>query len=171
MKTPDSVRVLALLDNLSRQFGPQTFGQLMQRMLAASFECAGYTVTLNAVGVPDFTATKQSPDTGFSVEVKTTAGGKVSLSQRDLDGVLNSGHTPVIAVLDYPSFDPRWLFLDARAIKPGAFEIFRLKRRPMATMDFDANLMFRSFLGQCPTSAMEGKERLEDAIQTVVRRR
>jgi hypothetical protein len=82
------------------------------------------------------------------VEVKTTAGGKVSLSQRDLDGVLNSGHTPVIALLDYPSSDPQWVFLDARSIKPGTFETFRLCRKPKVVLDFDANQLFRTLLAQ-----------------------
>ena len=171
MKAPDSLRVLALLDDFNSRYGPQAFGQVMQRILAAAFECAGYTVTPNAVGVPDFTATKQSRDIGFSVEVKTTAGGKVSLSRRDLDGVLNSGHTPVIALLDYPSSDPQWVFLDARKIKPGALEVFRLCRKPRVALDFDANLLFRSLLAQCSKAAMEGKEVLEEALKSVIKYR
>ena len=170
-KAPDNLRVLALLDDLSARYGPQAFGQVMQRILAAAFECAGYMVTPNAVGVPDFTATRPSKDIGFSAEVKTTAGGKVSLSQRDLDGVLNSGHTPVIALLDYPSSDPQWVFLDARCIKPGTFEVFRLCRKPKVVVDFDANLLFRALLARCSDAAMEGKEVLEEALKGVTKRR
>jgi hypothetical protein len=47
---PDSLRVLALLNDLSGRYGPQAFGQVMQRILAAAFKRAGYTVTLNAIG-------------------------------------------------------------------------------------------------------------------------
>jgi len=161
---PDSLRVLALLDDLSARHGPQAFGQVMQRILAAAFEHAGYQVTPNAVGVPDFTARKPEQNIGFSAEVKTTSGGKVSLSRRDLDGVLNSGHTPVIALLDYPSPDPQWVFLDARSIKPGAFDVFRLCRKPRAALDFDANLLFRSLLAKCFKAAMKGKEALEESL-------
>jgi hypothetical protein len=166
---PDSLRVLALLDDLGARYGPQAFGQVMQRLLAAAFECAGYQVTPNAVGVPDFTASKPSQSIGFSAEVKTTAGGKVSLSQRDLDGVLNSGHTPVIALLDYPSSDPRWIFLDACSVKSGTLEVFRLCRKPRIELDFDANLLFRSLLAQCFKAAMDGKEALDEFLKSAVK--
>jgi hypothetical protein len=169
MKAPDGLRVLALLDGLSGRYGPQAFGQVMQRILAAAFERAGYQVTMNAVGVPDFTAARPSREAGYGVEVKTAAGGKVSLSRRDLDGVMNSGRAPVIAVLDYPSSDPRWVFLDARALQPGGFEIFRLSRKPQVDLDFDADLLFRSILAECHEAAMKGRGALEAALKNAGR--
>jgi len=163
---PDGLRVLGLLDRLHGRYGPQVFGQVMQRLLAAAFARSGHKVTPNAVGVPDFTATKTTPPRGFGVEVKTTAEGTVVLSDRDLAGVMNCGHTPVVAFLDYPSDEPRWHFLDATSLRPGAFEPFRLKRKPKAILDFDANEYFRFLLVEHHATAMDGTAALEHALRT-----
>lgn len=167
---PDGLRVLGLLDRLHSRYGPQVFGQVMQRLLAAAFASSGHVVTPNAVGVPDFTATKATPPRGFGVEVKTTADGAVVLSDRDLAGVMNCGHTPVVALLDYPSDNPTWHFLDAASLKPGVYEPFRLKRKPKALLDFDANESFSSLLVEHHAAAMDSTAALEHSLAPSVRR-
>lgn len=167
---PDGLRILGLLDQIYDRFGPQVFGQVMQQLLAAAFAQSGHQVIPNAVGVPDFTATKSSKQLGFGVEVKTSAEGTVVISERDLMGVLNSGHTPVVAFLDYPADDPKWHFLDAASVKAGTYKPVRLVRRPRAAIDFDANAFFRRLLVEHHAAAMVGTTALEHALKSIQRR-
>jgi hypothetical protein len=166
---PDGLRVLGLLDRLYSRYGPQVFGQVMQRLLAAAFALSGREVVPNAVGVPDFTATNPGIPHGFGVEVKTTADGAVVLSERELMGVMNSGHTPVVAFLDYPSEDPKWHLLDAASLKAGTYEALRLVRTPKAIIDLDANALFRELLVEYHSAAMISTAALEHAL-TAARR-
>ena len=65
-------RGIVRLDCLCSLLGPQGFGRAMQHLLAYSFECAGFEVVENAVGVPDYTATPPVGSETISVEVKTS---------------------------------------------------------------------------------------------------
>ncbi len=159
---PDPARCLALLTALHERHGSQVFGQQMQRMLAQVFRRAGYTVTSNAVGVPDFVASRGTPPVGYAVEAKT--GTHVILSERELAGIRASAHTAVVAVLLFPDFDPRWLLLDGRRIAAGMHPGHRLQREPVVALDFDANAEFRRVLAAFHEAALEGSRVLETAF-------
>lgn len=159
---PDPVRCLALLTTLHERHGPQVFGQQMQRLLAHTFRRAGYHVTSNAVGVPDFVASKGSPPIGYAVEAKT--GTTLVLSQRELEGVRTTAHIAVVAVLIFPDHEPRWMFIDGRAIDAGQHRPYRLVRRPSVRLDFDANDLFARTLAHLYESALAGARALELAI-------
>lgn len=162
IERPNPVRCLALLTALRERHGSQVFGQQMQRLLAHTFRRAGYVVTSNAVGVPDFIAFKGSPPVGYSVEVKT--GATLLISERELEGVRSSAHTALVAALLFPDSDPRWLFLDGRSLTAGVHPAYRLEGRPAVTLDFEANDLFMRTLAQLFDSTLEGSRALELAI-------
>jgi len=161
----DPIRSLALLDELYAQHQAQGFGRLMQLLLALTFQDEKYRIVRNSVGVPDLVATKDNPRLGYALEVKTGTQ-KISLSPRDIQGVVSTGHVPVIAVLIFPDPLPRWLFVDARSIQPGTYAKHQLSRKPKVTLEFDANITFRSTLATYHQAAMQGASALAAAISS-----
>ncbi len=161
----DPLRSLALLNELYARHQSQGFGRVMQLLLALTFQEAGYKVVRNSVGVPDLVATREEPPIGYALEVKTGER-KIPLSPRDIQGVLSTGHIPVVAILVFPDPQPHWLFLDARNIAPGVYGKHQLARRPKVLLEFDANATFRSTLAAHHSTAMQGTSALSQAISS-----
>jgi hypothetical protein len=161
---PGPGRSLALLNRLLDSHGPQVFGQIMQRLLAQTFKGAGYSISLNAVGVPDFIATKGFPPVGFAIEVKTGSGSTLLFSSRDLEGIRATGLAPVIAVLCFPAIEPQWVLLDARYLEPGTYRAVRLTRQPRAAPAFDVNSEFRQTLSLFHAAALANPQALKRAL-------
>lgn len=162
IERPSPVRCLALLTTLHERHGPQVFGQQMQRLLAHTFRRAGYSVTGNAVGVPDFVASKGLPPIGYAVEVKT--GTTLTLSERELEGIRTTAHVAVVAALIFPDDVPRWLFIDGRAIEAGQYRLYRLAQKTSVQLDFEANDLFAQLLADFYESAFDGAPALELAV-------
>ena len=163
--TLNPARTLVLLNNLYTKYDARAFGQVMQLILSKGFSMAGYKVTYNQIGVPDFIAVSAQISKGYAVEVKTSGEGAISLSKRDLEGVTNSGYTPVVAILNYPDSDPKWYFIDAVSLVPIRYKMYSIIRKPNVIMDFDANSSFRESLLKYYDYAMEGKQALRNVIR------
>lgn len=141
----------------------------MQQVLACSFEAAGFRVVENTVGVPDFTATSSITDGNdqtIAVEVKTSDKSKISLTQRDLDGIRTPGQTGVLAVLMFPAMNPRWLLNSADSISPGSWEIRHLGMKPQVNVGFDVDNMFHRATAGLETHLVPGGSELEGWIKT-----
>jgi len=161
----DPLRGLALLDELYAQHQSQGFGRVMQLLLALTFQDEGYRVVRNSVGVPDLVATKKDSRLGYALEVKTGER-RISLSPRDIQGVVSTGHVPVVAVLIFPDPEPYWLFLDARSIEAGTYAKRQLIRKPKVPLVFDATAAFRKTLARYHFAAMQGTTALTQAISS-----
>jgi len=161
----DPLRSLALLDELYARHQSQGFGRVVQLLLALTFQGEGYRVVRNSVGVPDLVATKEDPPVGYAIEVKTGER-KISLSPRDIQGVVSTGHVSIVAVLIFPDPQPHWLFLDARSIKAGTYAKHQLARKPKVPLEFDANAAFRTSLAAYHSTAMQGTSALSRAISS-----
>jgi Holliday junction resolvase len=122
-------------------------------------------VTKNPIGVPDILATRDNPPVGFAVEAKTSEDGRVSLQERELQGLLHTGLMPTIAILVFPDPEPRWFFVDARAVMPATYEAIRLARLRQVQLGFDANLIFRAIVAERTEAAMERPETLDLLLQ------
>jgi hypothetical protein len=152
------------LDLLYANLTPQEFGRVMQQILACCFEAADYHLVENAVGVPDFVATSQGTEIScvtFAVEVKTTDKPKISITQRDLDGIRTPGVSGVLAVLIFPSRNPRWMLLSEDDIAPGALEIRSLERKVPVDVGFDLSSVFRQAASQIEAVSAPGGSDLE----------
>ncbi len=140
----------------------------MQQVLACSFEAAGFHVVENAVGVPDFTATSPVVDghcQTIAVEVKTSDKSKISLTQRDLDGILTPGQTGVLAVLMFPAMNPGWLLIAANSIAARSWEIRHLGMKQQVDIGFDVDDMFHRITAELETSLAPGGSELEGWIK------
>lgn len=168
MNTPDVVsagRTIALLESLLAQVGAQSFGRVMQKLLAHTFRQRGYWVMSNAVGVPDFVAVRPGSTDGYAVEVKTAQGRALQLKERELKAVQMAEHTPIIAVLLFPDIDPRWLLLDARKLRVGSFDPIRLARVPSVSVGFAIDDEFKCTLAEFHDAAMTSSYALDRALQ------
>jgi hypothetical protein len=153
--TPDSLRVIALVQELRDRFGAQELGQIMQTLLAISFRRAGFNVIKNAVGVPDIQAFRSDLPIGFAIEAKTGENA-VALSTRDLDGVLSSGRTPVVALFFLSDPSPRWWLIDAKSLKAGTYRRHEIQAKPSVGVGFDVTAQFSRVLASSFSVATEG---------------
>lgn len=161
----DPLRGLALLDEIYTRHQSQGFGRVIELILALMFQSKEYKVIRNSIGVPDLIATKEDTRAGYAIEVKTGER-KISLSPRDIQGVISTGHVPIIAVLIFPDPQPHWLFVDARSIEPGTFMKHQLARKPKVTFEFDADAAFRTTLAAYHSIAMQGTTALSRAMSS-----
>jgi hypothetical protein len=140
----------------------------MQQVLACCFEAAGFRVVENAVGVPDFIATSRISDGDcqtIAVEVKTSDKSKISLTQRDLDGIRTPGQTGVLAVLVFPAMNPGWLLISADSISPRSWEIRQLGMKRQVDVGFDVDDMFHRATAGLETHLAPGGPELEGWIK------
>lgn len=159
-----STRCIALLDALLDEHGAQGFGRIMQKLLAHCFRREGYWVLSNAIGVPDFVAVRPGSTEGLAVEAKTATGGKLHLNDRELEGVNLAEHRPVVAVLLFPDLVPRWVCLDAHALRAGDLGLPSVVRKPRVALDFDLDHRFRAVLAEFHEAAMASSYVLDHAL-------
>ena len=161
-------RTIYQLDSLYKNLSPQEFGRVMQQVLACGFEATGFHVVENAVGVPDFTAISSITDgkcQTIAVEVKTSDKSRISLTQRDLEGIRTPGQTGVLAVLMFPAMNPGWLLIPAESISPRSWEIRHLGMKPQVDVGFDVNTMFHRVIAALETHLVPGGSELEGWIK------
>jgi hypothetical protein len=151
-------RVLGQLDTLCDAVSAQEFGRLMQTLLGFAFETRGWSVTHNAVGVPDLHVEPTESGLRFAIEVKT--GNPIVLSARDLDGVTGHGQVGVVAALVFPDCNPRWCFVDATRLSPGRIELRRLIRAPQVDFTLDVQAAFLLVVDSVPTRMLLDSEAL-----------
>ena len=140
----------------------------MQQVLACSFEAADFHVVENAIGVPDFTATSPiingSCET-IAVEVKTTDKSKITLTQRDLDGISTPGQTGVLAVLIFPAMNPGWLLIPESSISPRSWGMRQLGMKRQVDVGFDVNEMFYRIMSGLESHLAPGGSELDGWIK------
>ena len=152
---PDPVRILALVTELGERFGSQQLGQIMQTLLAMTFQRAGFTVIKNAVGVPDLQAFEPDKPGGYAIEAKT-GDVSITLSKRDLDGVKSTNRTPVVAAYFLSDPTPLWWLIDAKSLRPAAYRRYELETKPVIAVGFDVTKMFSRVLAENYRIAIEG---------------
>lgn len=152
---PNPLRVLALVQQLQDRFGPQEFGQIMQVLVALSFKRAGFQVVKNTIGVPDLQAFRGEVPTGFAIEVKTGES-TISLSKRDLEGVMSKGGTPAVAVYFLSDPTPRWWLVDAGSLKATTYRRYEISSKPVVDAGLDLTDQFSRVLAEALSIAMEG---------------
>lgn len=153
--SPDPTRVATLVHQLRTRFGPQELGQVMQTLLALSFQAEGFQVVKNAVGVPDLQAYREDSPPGFAIEAKT-GDVSVTVSQRDLNGVLKTPRTPVLAAYFLSDPVPRWWVISAMGLRPISYRRYELQGRTPVMVGFDVTDRFSQTLLVHYRTAIEG---------------
>lgn len=152
---PDPLRVVALVHQLQDRFGPQEFGQIVQTLLGLTFQQAGFEVLRNTVGVPDLLLSRPDIRVGYAIEVKTGEE-RITLSQRDLDGVIAGGQTAVLAALFLSDPSLRWYTVDARHLRPIGYRRYELESKPPIDFGFNLAANFSVVLAKHHSVSMEG---------------
>jgi hypothetical protein len=153
---PDSLRILALVQQLNDKFGAQELGQIMQTLLALTFQGAGFHVLKNAVGVPDLLAYREETPPGYAIEAKT-GDTTITLSPRDLQGVVSNGRTPIVAAFFLADPAPRWWIVDARSLQPRTYRRYEIATKPPVDVGFRVNEHFPMILAKHFSAAIEGQ--------------
>ena len=104
-------KTYAKLNELSKIHNPSDFGRVNQALLSIAFQKSGFIVShYQGTGRPDFIADGKGES--YALEVKAPVSNKVSLTKDDIDGVKGLGHRGIVAILNYPNPESRWLFIE-----------------------------------------------------------
>lgn len=145
------------LSELHKKFSPQEFGRICQALLEIIFfRDLAFEGRGREVERPDIQAKKEGQK--YNIEVKAQLGDSFSITQRDLDGVVQSideDYLPVIAVLDFGP-DPQWLFLDANFLRPGTYNKIAVQIHLLEDLSNDVNSMLPEVLQRCFETALRG---------------
>ncbi len=98
------------------------------------------------------------------MEVKTSEGGRITLQDRELKGVTDSGLTPTVAALWFPHSDPRWLLVDGRGITAGTYEMVQLARLGAVDVGFDVNHAFGTLLADHIEMILANPQALDELL-------
>jgi len=128
----------------------------MQTLLALSFRHAGFQILKNAVGVPDIQAFRSEAPPGFAIEAKV-GDTTISLSARDLEGVVSSQRNPVVAAFFLSDPVPHWWMVDARSLKARTYRRFEVAAKPSVDVGFDVTEAFSRVLASEFSYAIEGQ--------------
>ena len=145
------------LKRLHNKHGAQEFGRICQALLEISlFKELRYDGRGREVERPDIQMKRANVK--YNVEVKAQKRSKFSITQRDLNGVLDptdEDTLPIIAVLDFGP-NPRWLMLDARHIRPGTHRKLGVQIHLIEDLSEDVNSAFPGVLERCFETAFKG---------------
>ena len=134
------------LEKLYKKFGPQEFGKICQKLLALSFQKAGFKYVgesergVQGVDIGEAVRGEEK----YSIEVKTTTKNIIRYEQKDAEGLLhqkNMGYQPVLAVLKLEIFSD-WFFIKADKLKPGNIFIESLRVYRLRDLENEINPLF-----------------------------
>lgn len=129
------------LKRLEEKYGPRGFGRVCQVLLGLTFKELNFIVSLfQQVGRPDIIAIRGHDK--YAIEVKTAIADMITIKEKDLNGIKSSGHYPVLAVLLYPSAEPKWLMVDAKKMHEGRFYKVELEQYSIKFLGKEINITF-----------------------------
>ena len=127
------------LQQIKDKFGPGIFGKIAQKLLALAFYEAGYDhiVERGVQGVDIDVANNDA--IRYAVEVKTTEGGSVPISEENINALKDrakDGYAPVLAVLRMKMFED-WLFaaVPMKWLRPGSIVLSRLRSYRLVSLE------------------------------------
>ena len=167
------VRTFEQLHNIREKFGPGIFGKIAQKLLALAFYDAGYThVVESSVQGVDIDA-GNTRGKKYTVEVKTTAGDSISISQDNIDALkasVNNGYAPVIAALRVQMFE-QWVFagIPLDQIRPESIPLSRLRAYRIGDLEASVNPAFETVVNRHFNDVLARSE--DPLIQILTRRR
>jgi Holliday junction resolvase len=124
---------------------PVEYGKIVQMLLAISFDRrrGGFAVLNHYSEGVDLELTR--PGDRFAVEVKTTEGASILLSEKDVAGLMaklqNDGYTPAVAVLRLQR-SAEWVIANAQRLVPGAYTSDRLSLDSITEIESIAKVHF-----------------------------
>ena len=136
-------KTYAKLNELSKIHNPSDFGRVNQALLSIAFQKAGFIVShYQGTGRPDFIADRNGDS--YALEVKAPVSTKVSLTKEDIEGVKLQGHKGIIAILNYPNPESRWLFIETDKLSPKVYEKNSIERFSIINLENQISPYFLS---------------------------
>ena len=140
------------LQDIREKYRPGLFGKIAQKLLALAFYYVGYThiVERGVQGVDIDAADGQGKK--YTLEVKTTAGDSISMSQDNIDALharARDGYVPIIAALRLRMFE-QWLFasIPLDQIRPESIPLSRLRAYRIGDLEASVNPAFETVVNQ-----------------------
>lgn len=160
-------KTYAKLNDLLKIHNPSDFGRVNQALLSIAFQKAGFVVShYQGTGRPDFIADRNGES--YALEVKAPASSKVSLTKEDIDGVKLQGHKGIIAILNYPNPESRWLFIEVDKLSPKVYEKNNIERFSMANLENQIASHFLSTIEENWEKARSGAPALQSMVENRV---
>lgn len=130
------------LSKLLKNYGPQQFGKICQALLELTLRKIGFETRGREVERPDIVAEREN--NLYAIEAKVQAGSRLSITQRDLDGLREHKSYKAIPVIAALLLEPycEWIMIDARSIKAGNFNKLALHAYVLAKLNHEVNQEF-----------------------------
>lgn len=159
-------RTYELLECLYQEYGPREFGKLCQKLLAISFQMAGYShIVERGVQGVDIDAAGESGEK-YAVEVKTTASEYINIEPKDVDGLKKrkkDGYQPVLAALRLDRFSD-WILAKADEIEPRRMYIDRLRAYRLPELEERIRPLFNKAVEEHFNRTMQDAQKYLDDV-------
>lgn len=144
------VETKALLEKIHRAH-PKEFGKVVQKLLALAFARVGYQVVEErAVQGVDIDMIDKATGERFSLEVKTSQGGDIYLTTKDIEGLERRSldhYATYYAVLCLPHcIGEGWIIVPSAGVREGRYGAMRLAARDDGALSERANSAFPAVL-------------------------
>lgn len=160
----------SFLDKVNIAFGPAEFGRVSQILLGFSFiECEYKVPTMQLSGRPDIIA--RNENNYFVLEVKTSNSPVIRLKKEDLQGINGpKGSRSIIAALNFPEVEIRWILADATKLRAGEYSRSALRVFSLGDVESEINHHFFNVLEKYHDSIMQGTDVLLELFREVQKR-
>lgn len=161
-------KTYAKLNELSKIHNSSDFGRVNQALLSIAFQKSGFIVShYQGTGRPDFIADRNGES--YAIEVKAPPSStKVSLTKEDIEGIKLQGHKGILAILNYPNPESRWLFIEADKLPPKVYEKNNIERFSIVSLENQISSHFLSTLEEHWEKAIVGAPALQSMVESRV---
>lgn len=153
------------LRQLREKYGASAFGRVCQLLFGLTLKELGFEVRCQESGRPDLIAERRNEN--YTIEVKTSTKFNVTVEDEDKKGVVIPGNVAVLAILFYPSPEPKWNVVNLQAMPCGRkipkASVYRWSIQPLET---EANEFFPSTIKKYFEIAMRSVSELRSALKS-----
>jgi len=159
------IAVYESLNLLHGRFGSREFGKLCQKLLAITFQRAGFGHVVER-GVQGVDVDAAGPGGKFSAEVKTTRSGVVKFEPKDVDGLrarrLDGYHSLLAALRLGPLCD--WVLADADHLEAGSIALDRLRPYRRRNLEDQLRPVFGEVVTEHAPGTLRGAQAYLDGV-------
>lgn len=164
----ESLRVYNLLEDISIIHNDSDLGKIAQIFLGFIFYQLGFKITnFQLSGEPDFKATRN--EYGFCIEVKSTKSNNISINEKILQSISNSGLEPIVVVLFLSSTETRWFVIDGKKMKSGTYNKSILSRYSVKDIENKINQLLLATVEKYYNFAEAGVDSLYREFKSVTK--
>jgi Holliday junction resolvase len=134
------------LKNLLKAHGSSEFGNICQTLLELTLKEMGYNTRGRNTERPDIVARKEGHE--LSIECKCPAGSFLSLTERDLEGIMELKDAVKIVATIVLDLKPFWILANATKLKADKYSKIVLKSYDFSDISQEVNMVFPKVLNR-----------------------